>query len=385
MRILLFLVLLIAGGAALLLQADGNVPIAPDAGAGDVEREHRPDAPAAPERVDVTPAPRGGDADASRPDATDTGRDEDEPAAPTPPAPPTLPPVTVQLHVRSMLDQQDVAPFRWRFVLRGHSEHGDSEGARAELRLPAGATGELLVEADGMQPFSRSQLTIPTPPQAPLPLDVFLTPTPQGTGITLLVRDLAQRPIRHVRVDAFELGDHNRETSWQLGQPLWSRAASAEDGNYELPPLPAGEYGVLLLATDEQGRPLPLLPFRRAFALTGSNGFVEDVPLEPGCHLVLDMVEPNGDAFDPEVHGRITLGLRPAGAPPFERMWTSGGEGGALQRALNAMPAKGVVWADEPLPAGAYTFEVFVNGDPRVQQTLVLRAGEVQTERIVVR
>ena len=31
------------------------------------------------------------------------------------------------------------------------------------------------------------------------------------------------------------------------------------------------------------------------------------------------------------------------------------------------------------------SYEVFVNGDPRVQQTLVLRAGEVQTERIVVR
>ena len=373
----LVLLLLLGGGAFLLLQTDDEAPPpAIDQQAPD-EGPEQPPLPVTGERTEG-PAPR---ADEAPPVETASDNAADEPEQPAPEE--AL--ATVVVQVRNVIDKQAVAPFRWSFTSGGNTMRGESEQARTGLPIPRRDVGTLLIEADGMQPFSVADYQVP-PSLGELPQqDVFLTPTQNATGITLLVRDLARQPIKNVRVDAFQITDDNRETTWQMSQPLWARATSSDDGNYQLPPLGTGEFGILLVATDETGTPLPLAPYRRAFVLTGSNGFVEDVTLEPACHLVLDLLEPNGQPIDPELHGRITIGLRLAGGPPYQRMWSSRSEDGKLQTAVNSLVQKGSTWPTEPLPEGNYTLEVFVNGDPRVQQNLYLRAGQTQNERVIVR
>ncbi|MCK5943483.1 MAG: hypothetical protein KAI24_15990, partial [Planctomycetes bacterium] len=188
----------------------------------------------------------------------------------------------------------------------------------------------------------------------------------------------------HVRVDAFELTDDNRDLAWQLGRSLWSRRAESGSGTFELPQLPPGEFGVQVVAVTPAGRPRPLAPWRRTFALTGSNGFVEHVQLEPACALQLDLVEPNGDAFDPAVHGNVTVTLNGVAERGIQRRWTAAAADGKGQvTELDRVPGRSPIWLAAPTDPGNYLLEVFVNGDPRVSQQLTLRP-EAQTERVTV-
>jgi hypothetical protein len=331
----------------------------------------------------------------SNPAAPETGRIEtakpptenatpaanDPPTAPDPTPPADAPP-NVVLKVRDLAARTDVATFRWRFQNSLGTHKGEGTHGEARCTLPPSSVGELLVEADGLQPFTRSDLIVPTPPAPALVVDVFLGPAAPATGITLHVRDTALQPIAWARVDAWKITDDNRQTAWQLHNPLWARRASAPDGKYTLPPLPPGEYGIRVVAIDEQGELLPLLPFRRVYTLTGSNGFVEDAPLEPGALLALDLVHGN-EPLDPARHGRTTLSLRLPGGPAVERRWVVRAQN-VEAGAIDVLAGPGRVHLADAIPGGQYQLEVFVNGQPRVQQMLFCKPGQKNEERIVV-
>jgi hypothetical protein len=164
---------------------------------------------------------------------------------------------------------------------------------------------------------------------------------------------------------------------------LWARRAAAADGRYALPTLAPGEYGIRVVATDADGELLPLLPFVRSFVLTGDNGFVEDVPLEAGALLALDLRDAAGQAFDPTRLGTVTLSLRLPGGPAVQRKWIVRHEG-VEAAAIDVVPGVGRVVLAEAIAGGQYNLEVFVGGQPRVSKPLFLRPGQKHEERVDV-
>lgn len=379
--LLVLLVLIAAGGTGYWLLSGKGPGIAPPS-----ERDELQDigslGKAIPhgdlERVEM---PNDGAESAQSKPVIEQPRKPEQPTGDEPAAPPT----TCRLEVRNVVGNAPIQPFRWRYVQQAAVLRGESETHTAELSLPAGSRGDLIVEADGMQPFSRKDLGIARVPATVKQLAIFLTPTASAEGITLMVKDQSRQPVPHVRVDAFEITDDNRQTAWQLGRSMWSRRTSAEDGNYTLPPLPAGEYGILLVATDDEGALLPMLAYRQTFTLTGSNGFLEDVPLEPACALQLELVELNGQPFDPSVHGNVTIGLNITGQHGTQRKWAMIDETGVRLSEANRVPGKGVIFPEECLSVGHYTLEIFINGDPRVHRAVVLQPGRTQLEKVPVR
>ncbi|MFN3240180.1 MAG: hypothetical protein ACE37K_01565 [Planctomycetota bacterium] len=378
--------LVLTGAAFWWLQQDRAVQAPPSA--------HDPDGPAGSVEPPPEPVAADGERETATPPLRPTGPDEPrassiesgtEPGTGTgtEPGPARIRPSIVE--ARDAATNQLLPAFRWRFQNGQQTVRGASEAGVGELPLPPGATVDLLVEANGMQPATRKGLHVPTEAEPQLQLQLYLTPAVSAQGITLLVHDVDRRPVAHVRVDAFELDAQNRDGAWQLGKPMWARRTQADDGRYQLPPLPAGEYGIRLLATDADGQLLPMSPFRRAFALTGSNGFVEDVTLEPACALRVELLEPDGSAFDPKRHGNVTITLHAAGERGIQRKWTAARrDGSGTVSEADHVPAPSPIWLAEPVAMGGYTLEIFVNGDPRVHQSLILRA-ETQTERVTVR
>jgi hypothetical protein len=203
-----------------------------------------------------------------------------------------------------------------------------------------------------------------------------------AAGITLYVRDPRSLPVAHVRVDAFALAQPV-PPAWHLGDALWARRASAPDGRYVLPELAPGDWGIRVVATDEHGALLPLLPYRGTFLLTGGNGFVEDVPLAPGALLALELVDAAGAPFDPALAGATTLRLTLPGGPPVPRKWLVR-DGAAATGAIDAVPGKGTVLLAEAVDAGQYALEVAIGGTVRAQRQLFLRPGITNEERVVV-
>ncbi|HEX5050178.1 MAG TPA: hypothetical protein VFZ65_00270 [Planctomycetota bacterium] len=374
MRALVALLLLLAAATVAWFVWSGGDETPPPGSTGDAAARGAPAAraPSATERSEVPVQRQGPDRAGDAPA---------KPAAADAPAAPTAPP-TVILVVRDLSTRAPVPAFRWRFRGPAGQARGEGTDGRAELALAGGALGEVLVEADGFAPFAQADFTVPAPPAAAAQLDVFLRPAVLAAGITLLVHDLALQPITHVRVDAFPLSAANRESAWHLGKALWARRTEAADGRYVLPPLPSGEYGVRVVATDPEGALLPLLPYLRTFTLTGDNGFLEDVPLEPGALPVFELVDSNGTALD--AHGEApALQLHLPGGPPISRRWVVESQGSATT-AIDTLPGTGPTWPAEAVPAGMHAFEVRIAGDLRVQLTLLLRAGERQVERVVV-
>ena len=108
-----------------------------------------------------------------------------------------------------------------------------------------------------------------------------------------------------------------------------------------------------------------------------------------GCLPVFDLVDAAGAYLDPaQLGAAVALQLRLPGGPDVQRMWVVTGAGfrslSASAMAIGALPGVGPVRPAEALPAGTYTLEVTVAGNRRLQQSVVLRAGERQQERFVV-
>lgn len=322
---------------------------------------------------------------AEEPDALDAAPSTAE-AQPTTPAPELVEP-PIEVEVRSLTTQDYVAEFRYRFTAGETGWVGAVEGGRAGLRIDPGVTGDLLIEAPGMQPELRTGLTLPSPPAPPMQLQLFLRPATVAEGITLLVRDVDRCAVVQVRVDAFALTAGAPPGAWHLGKPLWSRAASADDGRYVLPKLAPGSYGVQVVAVDSEDRPLPLSPYRRVYDLTGSNGFLEDVSLEPACALQLDLYDANGAPFDPATRGDVTITLQRGGEPAVSRRWTGARTGGALDQfqvsEVDRVPGPAPIWLATAAAPGAYVLEVRVDGQAVTRQPLQLAAIR-QTERVLV-
>ncbi|MBM4060764.1 MAG: hypothetical protein FJ265_06680 [Planctomycetes bacterium] len=301
---------------------------------------------------------------------------------PEPVTPEAAPAANVELLVRSATTHEPVAAFRWAARMEGAVLRGTGGEGFAGLALPAAARVHLTVEAAGYTPGSEPELAVPPAGAAPRRVGLFLSPAAAATGVTLTVYDPARMPVAAVRVDAFALTAENRDLAWHLGTALWSRRRGATDGRYVLSELAPGDYGVRVLATDAEGTLLPLLPCVRTFALTGSNGFVEDVTLEPGCLPELELVTAAGAPLDP-ARGAVTLGLRLPGGPAVSRYWVQQ-QDGRLVRALDQLPGPGVVWPAEAVAPGRWQLDVLVDEKPALQQQIVLRAGERQRERLVV-
>jgi hypothetical protein len=334
---LVLLILAALAGAAFFVLRGGPAPLPPTPTTSERTEPVAPSPTAALER-----------SDAPRPDAAKPPP-ERPPAPAAEESPPSPAPATAALHVhvRDLVSHEGIDAWSWRFVGAQVAVRGAAASAAAPVELPRAAAGELWIEAPGYEPFRRPFVRVGDD-HAP-DLDVFLRPVMKNAGIRLVVHDLDHRPVTRVRVACFgrTSGDDDR---WHLDAPMWTREATHDNGDYELPPLPPGDFGVLLLGLDEQGEPRPLLPYRRTFLLTGSNGFLEDVALEPGCVLELELRTPNGEPLA-EGAGDPTLDLRLAGGPAVQRRWISVGHEPAVA-ALDRPPVAGLFRAAEPLPAG---------------------------------
>lgn len=311
-------------------------------------------------------------------------------ASPEPKLEPVEEPATITISVRDVVKQSAIESFRWRFQQASLVLRGESTTSTLGLALPYLALGDLLIEADGMQPFTRKGLRIPAAGAPAETYDIYLTPVATAVGITLMVKTLDNQPVANVRVDAYDLSNLEPKDKWHLKRPMWARRTSAIDGVYTLPPLPPGQYGILLVATTSQGDLLPLASFRRVFDLNGSSGFLEDVSLEPACALRLELRNGNGQPLDPQLYKEVVIRLNPTGQVGIQRKWTvlEGADdhwtGARTVSEVDRVPGKGVVWVDEPMSPGAYLLEVVIDGIQRVSQQLHLRQGEQQLERVTI-
>ena len=330
MRAFAVLIVLIAAGALTWSWSKPGDSITPPA--GQAHRDATPVVTTAPPHAVAAREAAPADADPS--DAVIPGADAspaaapDEPDAPRTAAPEASTQQTTAIEVRSAASNLALDTFRWSFIAGERKLSGTGEGGGAELPLPPGVTGDLLVEADGMQPERLADVTATRQPATPLRLEVYLRPARRAEGVTLLVHDTFRQPVADIRVDAFALTAERAGDAWHLESPMWSRAASSTDGRYELPQLAPGRYGVQVCAIDEQGRPAPLAAFRGTYDLTGTNGFVEDVVLTPACALQLDLRDASGAAVDPATRGNIEIHLRRPGDDSVSRRWTSAKPGG---------------------------------------------------------
>ena len=313
---------------------------------------------------------------------------DDHAPAPSPNVPPADEELSVPrapstlVEVRSATSDRLLPSWSWSFVAGERRLRGVAEGGPAELPLPAGVAGDLLVEADGMQPQLRAGVTATGSTAPPLHLRFYLQPAQQAEGVTLIVRDVDGQAVQKLRVDAFALAPSDREAAWHLNAPMWSRVAAAADGRYQLPPLAPGCYGVQVHAVDEQGRPTSLCAFRGTYTLTGSNGFLEDVVLEPGCALRLHVLDAAGAPVDPGVYGAVQLRLHAPGEPGVARRWAAARPDGAgVVSDVDRMPASAPTWLASPVEPGLYTLEVLVRDRVVTRQGLQLAAG-AQTERV---
>lgn len=369
--ILVLLAALAAVAAWMTLGEDGD---APPPGLSDTS--HAGNA----RSTDVVPSERSSSAPA-RPEATHTPPEVPTAASPLPRQ--DAAPINVALHVHDLATRSPVPMFQWRFTSEGAAAKGDGTEGRADLHLQAGSAGQMLIEAEGMSPFVQ-HLVVPAGTAPALRIEAFLSPAAAATGITLLVHDLALQPVVHIRVDAFALQPENRtEGAWTLGQPMWARRTSAVDGRYVLPELAPGEYGIRVVGVHEDGSLLPLLPFARKYELSGSNGFVEDVPLEPGCVPVFDIVDAAGKPLDPTQAGVVALKLRILGGADVSRRWNVT-TGGVAVSATDVLPGVGTVSTAEAVPAGTYEFQVSIAGKVLVQKTVTLRPGDLPVERVIL-
>ena len=343
-----------------------RVPAAPPKAATGAARRQAAGAPAAPAAAASAPA-----------------ADAPEPATPAPE--PEDPPIEVE--VRSLATQDYVAEFRYRFTSAETGWNGAVGGGRAGLQIPPGVTGDLLIEAPDMQPELRTGLTLPSPPAPPLKLQLYLRPAVAAEGITLLVHDVDRHAVVQVRVDAFTLPAGAPQGAWHLGKPLWSRAATAQDGRYALPKLAPGSYGVQVVAVDSEDRPLPLAPYRSVYDVTGSNGYLEDVTLEPACALQLDLYDANGSPFDPATRGDVSVKLQRGGEPAVSRRWIGARTGGALDQfqvsEVDRVPGPAPIWLATAAEPGAYVLEISIDGRTVARQPMQLAAIR-QRERVLV-
>ena len=347
-----------------------------------------PPAPqAAPQEDTAAPSPL----EAARGRADDAARDIRDAPAPSPDADTQAAPEAAAPLRPAIAEVRDVATgalvegFSYRFLAGSVRAFGACEGGSGGLDLPWATTGDLLIESEGMEPQRYEALALPPRSAPPLVLEVYLRRARVTEGVTLLVHDVDRRPVPSVRVDAFALADAaDAAGSWHLSAPLWSRAASSPGGRYTLPPLAPGSYGVRLRAVDAEGAPLPHTAFRRVFELTGNNGFLEDVTLEPACALRLDLVRPDGHPFDPATRDPVTVTLRPSAEPALSRRWVCASRDGAPSAtSIDRVPGPSPVWLAEAVAPGAYSLELSAAGRVLTRRTLLLTAS-TQTERVVV-
>lgn len=363
------LLLLLAGIGVWITLADGADPRPPVQPSEPSATRNQPGAPPLVERV---PAVRPPD-----PAAAETTPPAEVPRAEAPEAA-----ANVALRVRSVAAHADVEEFSWRFRHGATTLRGEGRQGRAAMHLPPGGTGQLLVEAPGFAPVT-IDVTAPAAERPTTTVDAFLAAAAQATGITLLVHDTARQPIPHVRVDAWPLQPQSDRDAFHLGASLWARRSAAADGRYVLPELPPGEYGIRVLATDEDFLVLPLLPYLRTFTLTGSSGHLEDVTLEPGCLPEFDLYDATGAELDPASVGAVRLQLHLPGGAPVPRLWTQPVLGPSTV-VVDALPGRGTVTLAQAVPADTYVLVVTIADQQRVQQFVTLRTGERQRERIVV-
>lgn len=292
-------------------------------------------------------------------------------------------PVNVTLRVRAIATQAPVAAFRWRHRTGQASARGEGTAGVAELHLEPGSRGELLVEADGMQPATQ-ELAVPAAGGLPVNVEVFLAAAAVATGISLRVLDPSQQPVANLRVDAFALRAENRaEGAWIDDVPLWSRRTSAADGRYVLPELTPGDYGIRAVAVTDDGTLLPLLPFVRTFELNGSNGFDEHVVLQSGALPRFELVDATGNAIDPTRVGIVGISLRTTTGTDACRRWFVT-TNGATASAIDVLPGAGAVSPAQAVPGGDYELRITIGGKIHLLQTVALRAGEMPTLRMLV-
>lgn len=233
---------------------------------------------------------------------------------------------------------------------------------------------EMLVEADGYEPHQASFAQAATTIES-LPLTVNLRRAAgPAAGITLHVRDTTQEVVGNVVVQVFRQPAEAGDGSWRLSPPMWSRHARRADGIYTLPSLGAGSFLVRVLAADALGTVQPTLPYEGTFELTGSNGFVEHVTLEAGCVPEFECVDRYGQPLPaPEPATRVIL--RSPGGPDVARGWLARSDD-RLVRAIDQLPATGIVWPEVPVAAG--TWEVLLTRDDRAphRELVTLPAGE---------
>ncbi|MCA8977263.1 MAG: carboxypeptidase regulatory-like domain-containing protein [Planctomycetes bacterium] len=380
---LLLLAVAAMAAAAVWLWQSGEEVVLP---AAEVEAETGD--PAAAETAataERAAAPLAGRGQESDPPATAPG---DDAAATTDDAGADDAKANVIVAVRSAATREPIDAFRVTFRLGiptvpGTTVRADGTNGVASLTLAPRARGQLLVEADRHLPASQPLLA-PGADELPLRLELFLDASAAMAGITLVVRDPEQRPVGHVRVEAQQLTAEVEDADWATGHSLWARRTSNEDGRYTLPELAPGRYGIRLAATEPDGALRPLQPFRRVFALTGTNGYLEDVVLEPGTLLTLDLQAQGGAGLDPD-EVAIHIDLRQPGGPAISRRWHQQGERGLIAT-IDGPPGPGPCWLDAAVAPGNYWLSIGIDGQTRVrQQLMMLRSGERQAEVVVVR
>jgi hypothetical protein len=299
----------------------------------------------------------------------------------TPPAPddaPVAEAAAVDLQVRDAATKAPIAAFRWRFRPAegaGDQRKGNGTAGAAGIALPAGARGELFVEAEGYQPESRP-VQVPAVVGAPQQLALFLARTQARVGVTLVAHDDQSAPVARLRLELWQLAPAAADPpagTDPAEQPLWSRMGTGDNGTFHLPDLPVGRLALRAQPVDEHGDALPLLPWRAVFAFGGVEAVDYAVDFQPGIALVLTADDDRQQALD------LGCTVRNRAGEPVPVVWRSRrDERSTASLAADLVTLPGRATCALALPLGDYTLEL-AHGDATFAATATGGEGRMRT------
>lgn len=191
-----------------------------------------------------------------------------------------------------------LGPTGEEFVAAERLDRSDDDG-RFEIHGPAGFTGEIWVEAEGLAPRWLRAVPFDGPGEME---PVVLEP---GGGLTV---DLATAPPPGLTHLVLVPGEGVPRSLARLGPRLWRRAVGPTGGSFSWPSLAPGRYAVRLQGDEHGSHRRPPL---EVGAVEIAAGDTEQLEIREVVELSAEMFEDDSPAPDLV----LSLGLDPADAP----------------------------------------------------------------------
>ncbi len=246
-----------------------------------------------------------------------------------------------------------------------------------QLQLALEQDYQLMLEKPGYQPSEKIKFRLETStPQQEHRL--FLIPSMQATGVELRVLDQWQQPIPYLQVRAQHF---NKDKDKRTGQ-LWHRRQQSATGIYKLPTLAPGRYLLHMQAVDAQGQTTLHLSQELDLILTGNEAMVQDVILQQGANIRLQVRNANGALLGQDVGLLLLDAQMQEQSCTWEHLQAEEGDSQQFKPlpkasvGINCLTTAAPARLQQPITPGAYTLKLQYKDGPVMERSLYLRAGE---------